>query len=157
MAKGPELSLDDILDLASKYNTLRKGNQPPVKAGPMTGQAEVSVAKGFQGTEKAGQAVIDAGQFAASPFTDEEFDRLNKNGFDKGHLSSLALYFGAGATLGRGGKIVKKGVNSVKNARLINKTKLNVMPRRTSGTSTAGIIQDPNSQYALMTALLNRR
>jgi len=149
------------MNLVARYSSL-KGSRKPAggRLSPMSGMAEGISGAGARGAEAFGRGTQattnELGEFI-SPLTREEIDRLGESGLDRGHLSSLALYFGAGAAASKGSKGVKKAAQAVKGARRASKEDLGVGTRGTNSANMAGTIQDPMAQYAAYLALTNRR
>jgi len=87
--------------------------------------------------------------------TAEETRRLVDKGPDRGHLASLALL----AAFMKAPKVVKGIRTAMRGAESISKNKgvQPIKPVRQQGANVAGQTMDPMAQYAILSALLNRR
>lgn len=160
MAKGrkPQLSLDDLIDYAASM--MGGKTTPTVNPTAAMGQA---VNRGTvqyldpRDFGKPNRLATDAWDYAnpLPMITAEETRRLVEQGPDRGHLASLALLgaFMKAPKVVRGIRAAMRGAEGISKNKGVQPTK----PVRKQGANVAGQTMDPMAQYAVLSALLNRR
>jgi len=163
MAKGrkPQLSLDDLIDYAASMmgGKTTPTNNPTVAMGQAVNRGTVQYLDP-RDFGKPNRLATDAWDYGLSmgpiPLpTAEETRRLADKGPDRGHLASLALLgaFMKAPKVVRGIRAAMRGAEGISKNKGVQPTK----PVRKQGANVAGQTMDPMAQYAVLSALLNRR
>jgi hypothetical protein len=159
MAKGskkPQLSLDDIVDYATKM--MGGKTAPTTNPREAMGRAVNRGTVEYLDPKDFGQPnrlATDAFDLVTPAFSAAETKRLTEQGPDRGHLASLALL----AAFSKVPKAYRGLRNAARSATNISKDKgvQPIKPMRQQTADLAGTANDPMTIFALLSALENRR